>query len=74
MQSARPATEFLRRDTTPSQSLLVAVDLQKARRLQRAGQAANQNAPLLEQLGLPNRSRAGETEAFGVREPHFLQR
>ena len=55
MRLARQATESLRRDTTPSQSLLVVFDQLKAHRQQLAGQAANQNAPLLEQLDLPNR-------------------
>ena len=74
MQSAHRATEFLRRDTTPSQSLLVVFDQQIARQQQLAGQAANQNARLLGQLDLPNRSRARETEAFDAQEQYFMQR
>ena len=74
MRLARQATESLRRDTTPSQSLLVVFDQLKAHRQQLAGQAANQNARLLGQLDLPNRSRARETEAFDAQEQHFLQR
>ena len=73
MRSARQATKFLRRDTTPSQFLLFVVDLQKARRQQHAGRAANQNARQLVQLDLLNHSRARETATCDAQAQHFLQ-
>ena len=73
MQSAHQATEFLHRDTTPSQSPHADAGLQKVRQPLRVGQAASQNAQRLVQLDLLSRSRAIEMAICGDQEQHFQQ-